>query len=1056
MWNEEEIKNNIVVPFLVDCGFHPSELSYETKFKIALGRGRFDINGRECAEANGRLDILCKRDNEHLCVIELKAEGVELSDDDRIQGLTYARLLEPMAPFVIVTNGKDTKVYSSITGIEVNRKPDKNSWTISGVKEEIEIRFEALYQFFGMSIENLLYFCNSHNELEYKSFIANDSDSVSNQLQKKYIQALYVNRQTAENEFKAFIEQQRHCVFPLIGDSGTGKTNLMIYLSQFYAASHPVLFYSGTLLSGSIFKRIQRDFNLYFSAEDSEIGLFKKISRLLKKLGKPLILFIDAIDEWDAEDKNNQLNELGKICDDLGIKLCISCKTDTWGIFKSRRGISMPIGQHLFPSSFLGIFTPTEADTALSHYANYFGIVVKGTVMDQELRNPFYLRVVSEVSHSKSKPLLESASVKETYRHYINSKIVNMDSPDSTNSFLLAIAELLLERGTAQAPEDDIKQKLHMRGTESLPFDLFSYNLLYRYVDLDGRSIIGFYFSGIRDYITAIKLLQLDRHQGNAHVALLKEKLACGYIAQSAIFWFFKTGNVSTKYDILRACIAFDTDTDACLTPKLLGNVKEPQDNFFTHKYYSLITEHLKFLFISYRSSSTRLDEILDVIEKLKSDEQTETLLVDLFEIIADGSEGSICAHRLAKLLRMYDTVTNTSRLLALVLNQSFDGYVRRYIVESLNDRSGFDRRNIFLKLSTDVDVNVRHWVGAWYPSIEDCSLRNSLLERLDNENSELACTTIRYLFHSSLPDTPIRLTEMLSCGNYDDELEGWMYRCVANLQHMDAVPLLIERLENRKSTRLREQLVISLGELRAVEATPILFDMLVDINESNKILIHWISDSLSQIGKINIEYLQEIAIDQTNLLAAETALRVLMQIDSAISVNLIKTFIENKNVQDNAKISLLSQWEGEKNSEQIDFLYSLVNRNDFISPVALELLINDEKDIERLTLVIKEIAPVINEPLSGRHVLFKNKGSITRLSESLRMWLHHQLLNGGWSLASLKTILILLAYIGESSSVEVLRTVKQAVIETTDNNYYDQIEYAILSSKATYSILHI
>ncbi|WP_333667553.1 type I restriction enzyme HsdR N-terminal domain-containing protein, partial [Flavobacterium sp.] len=103
---EEDIKAKILLPYLHDLGIDVSEISLEDSFKIRLGKTK---------KATGRSDILCKRHSKNLFVIELKSDTVPITDDDRDQGISYARLLDYIAPFTIITNGLETKVYDTIT-----------------------------------------------------------------------------------------------------------------------------------------------------------------------------------------------------------------------------------------------------------------------------------------------------------------------------------------------------------------------------------------------------------------------------------------------------------------------------------------------------------------------------------------------------------------------------------------------------------------------------------------------------------------------------------------------------------------------------------------------------------------------------------------------------------------------------------------------------------------------------------------------------------------------------------------------------------------------------
>src|SRR5882757_10348016 len=151
--NEENLKNNIVLPLLQDIGISADELEFESNFTIQLGRGVFSVRGTETKTISGRSDILCRRNGTPLFLIELKAEGEELTVADKKQGLSYARLLDPIAPYVILTNGNQTTIFETLNGEEVHAiAPDTalSGFRIS-LESELAIRFEALKSFVGYS-----------------------------------------------------------------------------------------------------------------------------------------------------------------------------------------------------------------------------------------------------------------------------------------------------------------------------------------------------------------------------------------------------------------------------------------------------------------------------------------------------------------------------------------------------------------------------------------------------------------------------------------------------------------------------------------------------------------------------------------------------------------------------------------------------------------------------------------------------------------------------------------------------------------------------------------
>lgn len=93
------------------------KITHQKYLTLRVGR-RTDIKmgGLEQARATGRLDILLSFEDRPLAILELKDPDKSLTDDDRDQGRSYAKLLTPQAPLVIVSNGKDAKFYQTFDG----------------------------------------------------------------------------------------------------------------------------------------------------------------------------------------------------------------------------------------------------------------------------------------------------------------------------------------------------------------------------------------------------------------------------------------------------------------------------------------------------------------------------------------------------------------------------------------------------------------------------------------------------------------------------------------------------------------------------------------------------------------------------------------------------------------------------------------------------------------------------------------------------------------------------------------------------------------------------
>src|SRR5262245_53251852 len=92
------------------------EIRHQTKFSFTFGRATIDVDSANAYAKQARADIILYRGTAPLAVLELKREGSPLTTEDDEQGLSYARVINPMAPLVIVTNGEEVHILDSYTG----------------------------------------------------------------------------------------------------------------------------------------------------------------------------------------------------------------------------------------------------------------------------------------------------------------------------------------------------------------------------------------------------------------------------------------------------------------------------------------------------------------------------------------------------------------------------------------------------------------------------------------------------------------------------------------------------------------------------------------------------------------------------------------------------------------------------------------------------------------------------------------------------------------------------------------------------------------------------
>lgn len=195
--NEAEVRAKVVDEWLKDHGFGPAEIILEKQFEIQLGRGVHRIgNGRKY----GRADYLVRSaDGRNLFVIETKSptSNSKLDEFARDQVISYALLLrDGIAPFAILSNGRDTKIFDTLTreSLETPSVPVEHPYAKNGFRVSFtdpSLRAEALERLISLTPENLLAFCRCQVAERMRPLRGQDIWSGL-----KYIPELYVARLT--------------------------------------------------------------------------------------------------------------------------------------------------------------------------------------------------------------------------------------------------------------------------------------------------------------------------------------------------------------------------------------------------------------------------------------------------------------------------------------------------------------------------------------------------------------------------------------------------------------------------------------------------------------------------------------------------------------------------------------------------------------------------------------------------------------------------------------------------------------------------------------------
>lgn len=116
--NEEEIKVQVVLPWLDKLGYKKDCMEFEKTIQVHEGKKKKSIFA----------DIVIYTDKKKetpLIVVDTKSPKEVLSKSDRDQVISYARLLPKIAPFAVLTNGSIMQIYQTIDKSRVKDLPDR-------------------------------------------------------------------------------------------------------------------------------------------------------------------------------------------------------------------------------------------------------------------------------------------------------------------------------------------------------------------------------------------------------------------------------------------------------------------------------------------------------------------------------------------------------------------------------------------------------------------------------------------------------------------------------------------------------------------------------------------------------------------------------------------------------------------------------------------------------------------------------------------------------------------------------------------------------------------
>ena len=509
--SEEDVKNKIVFPYLLKLGFDCSELSFEGSFNLAVGTNVVKIHSeRQIKSLSPRFDILIKRDERNLCIFEIKNDDTKITDDDIQQAVSYARLLDQIAPICVITNGKEWQLVDSIT----KQNPDLER--IKSGKYEVALPsdglYEALVHFLGYSEHNILEFCRSQVNSNMVTLKGSHTDS-----DKKYIEELYVPSAQLTSIFDKFMQSRDQC-FVVVGDSGSGKTCWVCNTAErLIEKGYPVFFYRGLDIKKGILYSICEDLNWELSPSLNEQQALKRVLELFqKKKDVPVLILVDGLDEIESAVAREIADSLLKKIDGRNVKFIATCKSFSWEKLLSYDGIPTLLSIRTFKSDtnvgyFLGGPEELQFHGMIKKYRDFYDFkgMIQNKVLSDCKRNPYLLRIMFEVA-AKQKLSNITYTALEFFNEYFSSVIRRFQNGESTQAILFGVAKILYDKIENHVDITIIRSELGIPVTEQINERLFELNILEKQEE-SGIIRVGFYFKKFRDFIIAFKVLKLDK-----------------------------------------------------------------------------------------------------------------------------------------------------------------------------------------------------------------------------------------------------------------------------------------------------------------------------------------------------------------------------------------------------------------------------------------------------------------------------------------------------------------------------------------------------------------
>lgn len=301
----EEIKR--IFPMI-----NKGDITHQQQFQLTLGHNTYLYDGKKKDKAFARSDVLIKHKGVNLAILELKAPGITLSDDDAIQGTSYARLLDPMPPLTIISNGENTQFFNTY-----DRKP----WIADNINEHVvKSLFQTAMKCASADIDEAITVLLGHDNDMWREILTRYTKKSLEEIEGDMADFTYQvakDFQLERTAVEQLIEKAKDCpLISFVGPILAGKTNVIYQMCK-KCPDNLIPVYIEANASYDLFEKISnwfcREVFRSFRTNEIKYWLINGFSEREKK-SRVVFIFdnICSVDDKLFWREINQLNDINR------------------------------------------------------------------------------------------------------------------------------------------------------------------------------------------------------------------------------------------------------------------------------------------------------------------------------------------------------------------------------------------------------------------------------------------------------------------------------------------------------------------------------------------------------------------------------------------------------------------------------------------------------------------------------------------------------------------------------------------------------------------------